>query len=251
MNALAQPIPLAAPTSEPSSAGVPAHVAIIMDGNRRWAKARGLPAAMGHRAGAEAVRRAVEACGALGIRHLTLFAFSSENWARAEEEVTALSGLLRHYLRHELSRLHAQGVRLSVIGEPSRFGAETAAAVADAEARTAGNTALHLTIALSYGARAEIAAAARKLAIEVAAGRMRPDEIDEDAIASRLHTAGTPDPDLLIRTSGERRISNFLLWQVAYAEFVFLDEPWPDFGEESLRVAVAEFARRQRRFGKG
>lgn len=251
MTVLAQPLPSSALTSEATVPGVPTHVAIIMDCNRRWAKARGLPAIMGHRAGSEAVGRAVEACVALGVRHLTLYAFSSENWGRSEEEVTALNGLLRHYLRAELARLHSKGVRLSIIGEPARFGAETAAAVADAVARTAGNPGLHLTIALSYGSRAEIAAAARALAADAAAGRISADEIDEGAVASRLSTAGTPDPDLLIRTSGELRVSNFLLWQLAYAEFVFLEEAWPDFGEAQLRAAVAEFSRRQRRFGKG
>ncbi|MCQ4160153.1 isoprenyl transferase [Roseomonas sp. GC11] len=229
----------------------PVHVGLIMDGNRRWAKARGLPRALGHKAGVEAVRRTVQAAADSGIGWLTLFAFSSENWQRSADEVRDLTGLLRLYLRLEVATLAKNGVRLRVIGERERFGPETMAAIEEAEAATAHNTRLNLTVALSYGARAEIAAAARALAAEVAAGRLAPEAVDEAALAARLTTAGMPDPDLIIRTSGEQRLSNFLLWQAAYAEFVFLDVLWPDFEAEHLAQAVAEFRRRHRRFGSG
>lgn len=231
--------------------GGPLHVGLIMDGNRRWAQARGLPRALGHKAGVEAVRRAVQAAGEAGLPWLTLFAFSSENWQRSADEVRDLTGLLRLYLRHEVSALTRNGVRLRVIGERERFGPETVSAIAEAEAATAHNSKLNLTVALSYGARAEIAAAARALAQEVAAGRLAPDAIDAAALEARLATSGMPDPDLIIRTSGEQRLSNFLLWQAAYAEFVFLDVLWPDFNAEHLQQALAEYRRRSRRFGVG
>jgi undecaprenyl diphosphate synthase len=231
--------------------GVPVHVGVIMDGNRRWARARGLPAALGHKAGADAVRRTVEAAGHSGIGWLTLFAFSSENWQRSDDEVRELTGLLRFYLRNEIAALHKNRVRLRVIGERERFGPETTAAIRDAEALTAGNTGLNLTVALSYGSRAEIAAAARTLAREVAAGRLAPEAVDDAALSRHLFTAGMPDPDLIIRTSGEQRLSNFLLWQAAYAEFWFTDTLWPDFGAADLAQAVAAFARRERRYGAG
>ncbi|MDQ1078684.1 isoprenyl transferase [Pseudoroseomonas cervicalis] len=229
----------------------PVHVGLIMDGNRRWAKGRGLPRALGHKAGVEAVRRTLRAAADAGIGWLTLFAFSSENWQRSADEVRDLTGLLRLYLRLEVATLARNGVRLRVIGERERFGADTVAAIEEAEAATAHNTRLNLTVALSYGARAEIAAAARSLAAEVAAGRLAPEAVDEAALAARLSTAGMPDPDLIIRTSGEQRLSNFLLWQAAYAEFVFLDVLWPDFEAAHLDQALAEFRRRSRRFGSG
>lgn len=228
---------------------VPVHVAIIMDGNGRWAKARGLPRTAGHKQGAESVRVAVETAMEMGIRYLTLFGFSSENWKRPLSEVTDLMGLLRLYLRNELKYLKKNNVRLRIVGDRSRLSDDIVALIERAEAETIGNTALNLTIALSYGARAEILAATRRLVEDVSAGVMAADDIDEDAFASRLFTAGLPDPDLLIRTSGEQRISNFLLWQVAYAEFVFLDTLWPDFSAQSFRDAVAEFAGRDRRYG--
>ena len=241
-------------TASPSPAGStgdPVHVGLIMDGNRRWARNRALPRALGHKAGVEAVRRAVQACADAGIGWLTLFAFSSENWQRSADEVRDLTGLLRLYLRHEVNTLAKNGVRLRVIGERERFGRETMAAIAEAEAATAHNTRLNLTDALSYGARAEIAAATRAIAAEVAAGTLDPAAIDEAAITARLSTAGMPDPDLIIRTSGEQRLSNFLLWQAAYAEFVFLDVLWPDFEAAHLDQALTEYRRRARRFGVG
>jgi undecaprenyl diphosphate synthase len=228
---------------------VPDHVAIIMDGNRRWAEARGLPVALGHKAGAEAVRRTIEACVDQGIGWLTLFAFSSENWLRPVDEVRALTGLLRLYLRSEVATLAKEGVRLRVIGDRARFGIETMREIERAEAVTAGGTRLNLTVALSYGARAEIVAAARAVAAAAQAGTLDPEALDEAAFGARLFTADMPDPDLIIRTSGEQRLSNFLLWQAAYAEFVFQEVLWPDFGAEHLARAIREFGRRERRFG--
>ena len=242
--------PLVRPATAGKSGGAgPRHVAIIMDGNRRWAEARGLPVALGHKAGADAARRAIEAAGKSGVSWLTLFAFSSENWARPAEEVTALTGLLRHYLRSEVGSLVKEGVRLRVIGDRARFGPEIAREIARAEAATEGGTRLNLTIALSYGGRAEIVAAARALAEAVRAGTLDPSAIDEEVFAGRLFTGDMPDPDLIIRTSGEQRLSNFLLWQAAYAEFVFLDVLWPDFGAAHMAQALAEYARRERRYG--
>lgn len=227
----------------------PAHVAIIMDGNGRWAKARGLPRTAGHKRGAEAVRRTVEAAREMGIAYLTLYAFSAENWKRPPSEVTDLMGLLRLYLRNEVRNLDKNGIRLRVIGDRSRLGADIVALIEESEAKTAGNTALTLTLALSYGGRQELADAARRIAADVAAGRMSPDQVDEAALAGRLYTAGMPDPDLVIRTSGEKRISNFLLWQSAYAELVFVDVLWPDFGREELEAAIGDFHGRERRYG--
>ncbi|PZW43583.1 undecaprenyl diphosphate synthase [Humitalea rosea] len=240
-----------APALLPASAGggVPVHVGIIMDGNRRWAQARGLPRALGHKAGAEAARRTIEAAADSGIRWLTLFAFSSENWNRPEEEVRDLTGLLGLYLRHEVGQLVKNGVRLRVIGDRKRFGPDIAEAIITAETRTAGGTRLNLNVALSYGARAEIVAATRAIAADVAAGTLRLEDVTEALVSSRLSTAGMPDPDLVIRASGEQRLSNFLLWQAAYAEFTFPDVLWPDFGAEHLRAALAEYAGRERRFG--
>ncbi|WP_088561561.1 polyprenyl diphosphate synthase [Arboricoccus pini] len=220
-----------------------------MDGNRRWAKARHLPAAAGHRAGAKAVQRTVEACADRGIRYLTLYAFSSENWGRPRDEVGELMNLMRHYLRNELERLHENGVRVRMIGERERFDPDILDMIARAEERTRGNLRLDLVVALNYGARAELARAARQLAQRAAAGLIDVAAINEDALASALHTSGLPDPDLLIRTGGERRISNFLLWQMAYTEFLFLDVGWPDFGEKDLELALADYARRERRYG--
>lgn len=230
-------------------AGVPRHVAIIMDGNRRWAEARGLPVALGHKAGAEAVRRTLRAAGDAGIGWVTLFAFSSENWARPPEEVTALTGLLRFYLRSEVAALAKEGVRLRVIGEHERFGPELARTIRSAEEATAGGTKLNLTIALSYGARAEIVGAAKAIARAAKAGTLDPEALDETSFGRFLCTDGMPDPDLILRTSGEQRLSNFLLWQAAYAEFVFLEVLWPDFDAAHLGQAIAEFRRRERRYG--
>ena len=220
-----------------------------MDGNRRWARARGMPGVMGHRRGAESVRRAIRIAARQGIRYLTLFAFSSENWRRPALEVGELMNLLRFYLRKELSELHKEGVRIRVIGERSRLAEDIRIMLADAEALTAGNERLDLILALNYGARWEITQAVRSLVDAAAAGRLQADAVDEDLITRHLSTADIPDPDLLIRTSGEQRISNFLLWQLAYTEIVFLDVAWPDFDEQHFCEALAEFARRERRFG--
>jgi len=227
----------------------PAHVAIIMDGNGRWAKSRGLPRIAGHRRGAEAVRRTVEAAAEFGIAYLTLFGFSSENWKRPVGEVDDLMGLLRHYIRAEIAELHAKGVRVRVIGERRRLAPDIVTLIDKAEALTGGNGGLTLTIALSYGGRAEIAAAARAIAQAAAQGRLAPEQIDEAAFARHLLTAGMPDPDLLIRTSGEQRISNFLLWQTAYAELVFTGTLWPDFGKADLEKALRDYHGRDRRYG--
>ncbi len=230
--------------------GPPAHVAIIMDGNGRWAKAKRLPRVAGHREGARAVRRTIEAAIRHRVGWLTLYAFSNENWRRPAEEITDLTGLLRHYLRSEIAELDANGVRLRVIGERARFAPDIQRELAAAEQRTRDNQRLNLVVALSYGSRAEIAAAARAAAEAARDGYLDPATLDEQVFEARLSTAGIPDPDLLIRTSGEQRLSNFLLWQAAYAEFVFLDVLWPDFGAEHFAAALAEYARRERRFGE-
>ncbi|MGF1641852.1 MAG: isoprenyl transferase [Rhodospirillales bacterium] len=230
-------------------APLPAHVAIIMDGNGRWARARGLPRTAGHRQGAEAVRTAAETAMRLGIRYLTLFGFSSENWKRPSAEISDLMGLLRYYLRNELDYLDSHGVRLRVIGDRDRLARDIVELIEDAERRTSGHAALTLIVALSYGGRAEIADAARRLAEKAAAGLLDPADIDETLLSASLYTADIPDPDLLIRTSGEKRISNFLLWQLAYAELVFVDTPWPDFSAEDFTSALREYGRRERRYG--
>jgi undecaprenyl diphosphate synthase len=228
---------------------VPRHVAIIMDGNGRWAKQRGLPRVAGHRAGAEALRRALEAAAKHGVEVLTVYAFSSENWRRSAEEISELTALMRFYLERELKTLAKEGVRLKLIGDYSAFGADLVEQLDRAIARTAGNSRLTLAIALNYGSRAEIALAAQALAAKVAAGEIQPGAIDEQAIAGELQTRDLPELDLLIRTSGEVRLSNFLLWQAAYAELLFLDTLWPDFDEQVFADALERFAQRQRRFG--
>ena len=233
----------------PPEQGAPLHVAIIMDGNGRWAQARGLPRTAGHKRGADAVKRVVKGANALGVRYLTLFGFSLENWRRPESEIRDLMGLLRYYLEHEIAELVDNGIRLRVIGDRSRFAPETIALIEGAERKTAANTKMTLTIALSYGGRQEIVMAARALAQDCAGGRLAPADIDEEAFARRLFTAGTPDPDLLIRTSGEQRVSNFLLWQLAYTELVFTDTLWPDFGQAELEAAIATYRSRERRYG--
>jgi len=227
----------------------PRHIAIIMDGNGRWAKARGLPRIAGHRRGAEAVRRTLVAASELGVPYLTLFGFSSENWKRPHDEVDDLMALLRHYLRGEIAELHKNAVRLRVIGDKDRLSPDIVAMIANAEDLTRDNHAINLTIALSYGGRAEIVAAARAVAAEIMAGRLSLDAVDEELIAGHLFTADLPDPDLLIRTSGEQRISNFLLWQCAYAELVFTKTLWPDFGRSDLEEAIADYRCRERRYG--
>lgn len=228
---------------------IPQHVAVIMDGNGRWAAARGLPRVAGHRAGIEAVKRALQAAADAHVPYLTLYAFSAENWKRPSDEVKDLMGLLRLYLQSELSSLHKEGARLRIIGERQRFDPDILSMIEKAEATTAANTRINLTIALSYGGRQEIVRAAQVLSEKVRAGALSPDAIDETRFSAELFTAGIPDPDLIIRTSGEKRISNFLLWQSAYAEFVFLDTLWPDFSAVDLAQALDEFNTRERRFG--
>jgi len=227
----------------------PVHVAIIMDGNGRWAKARGLPRVAGHKRGAEAVRRTVTGAAELGVQYLTLYGFSSENWKRPAAEIDDLMGLLRLYLVNEIEDLHQKGVRLRVIGQRSRLQADIVRLIEHAEQHTAANRRLNLTVALSYGGRAEIAEAARRVAEEVRAGRLEPAQVDERRFERFLYTSDMPDPDLLIRTSGEKRISNFLLWQCAYAELVFLDRLWPDFTRDDLEKAITEYHGRDRRYG--
>lgn len=228
---------------------LPVHVAIIMDGNGRWAQSRNLPRIAGHREGAKAVRRAICASGELGIRYLTLYGFSVENWKRPATEISALMALLRLYLREEVAKLDAEGVRLRFIGERRQLDPDIVALIETAERRTSGNVNLDVTVALSYGGRQEITQAIRRVAEDAVAGLLEPAAIDERTVAARLFTSGIPDPDLLIRTSGEQRISNFLLWQAAYAELVFTDVLWPDFTREDLERSVAEFRRRERRYG--
>ena len=225
------------------------HVAIIMDGNGRWAAERRLPRAEGHRQGVESVRRTVEAALELGITHLTLFSFSSENWTRPKEEISDLFGLLRRFVRRDLADLHKHGVKIRVIGTRSGLEGDLLRMIDDAIELTKNNAALNLTIAFNYGARDEIARAARRIAEAVAEGSLSPSDVTEEQFGSYLDTAKLPDPDLLIRTSGELRLSNFLLWQLAYAEFVFVDTYWPDFSREDLEAAIVEYQRRSRRFG--
>jgi undecaprenyl diphosphate synthase len=235
----------------PASAGAkpPVHVAIIMDGNGRWAKVRGLPRVAGHKRGAEAVRRTVRGAAELGIEYLTLYGFSSENWKRPPSEIDDLMSLLRLYLLNEIEELHRNGVRLRVIGQRSRLQADIVQLIEEAERHTASNRRLNLTVALSYGGRAEIADAARRIAEAVRDGRVNPVEVNEGLFEHFLFTSDMPDPDLVIRTSGEKRISNFLLWQAAYAELVFLDRLWPDFTRDDLEHAIREYHGRDRRYG--
>jgi undecaprenyl diphosphate synthase len=231
------------------SAPVPRHVAIIMDGNGRWAESRGLPRSAGHHKGVEAVRRTVRAAIELGVQYLTIFSFSSENWSRPAAEIDDLMGLMKRFIRRDLAELHQNGVRISVIGERERVDPELLALIDEAVALTSDNGALNLVIAFNYGSRAEIARAARRLAELALEGSIKPQDITPDTLAAALDTHGVPDPDLLIRTSGELRLSNFLLWQSAYTEFVFLEAYWPDFGRELLERAIEEFRGRARRFG--
>jgi undecaprenyl diphosphate synthase len=241
-------LPAAEPQIGSGKAGL-RHLAIIMDGNRRWARARGMPPLFGHQRGAEAVRRTVEGCRKWEIPYLTLFAFSSENWKRPASEVSELMNLLRFYLRREINELARGGVRLRFLGERDLMAGDIAEMMADAEQRTRHNSALLLTIALNYGSRREIAGAARRLAELVAAGELDCADIDEQTFGQTLNALDLPDPDLLIRTSGEQRLSNFMLWQLAYTELVFLPVHWPDFNMRHLERALAEFRRRERRYG--
>ena len=231
-------------------ARLPRHVAIIMDGNGRWAAKRSLPRVVGHRAGADAVRRAVETSARLGLECLTLYAFSTENWKRPRFEIRALMDLLVEYLRKELHSLKENNIQFRMIGRSEELHISVLEQIRKAELSTFQNTGLRLNIALNYGGRAEIVDAVRKLAREVAAGRLQPDEVDEDLIHRNLYTRALPDPDLLIRTSGEMRISNFLLWQIAYAEIHVTETLWPDFGERDIFSALIDYQRRERRFGR-
>ncbi len=228
---------------------LPRHVAIIMDGNGRWATQRGLPRVEGHRRGVDALRRTLRAARDIGIEIVTIYSFSSENWSRPAPEVSALMGLLKRFIRNDLAELHDAGVRVRIAGDRQSLEPDIRTLLTEAEALTAGNTRQTLIVAFNYGSRQEIAAAARLLAEEVARGERLPSSITPEAIEARLSTAGIPDPDLVIRTSGEMRLSNFLMWQAAYAELVFQPILWPDYGREALMEALAEYARRDRRFG--
>jgi undecaprenyl diphosphate synthase len=233
----------------PDIAIVPEHVAIIMDGNGRWANKRGLPRTMGHSKGVEAVKEAVRTAGDIGIKYLTLFAFSSENWNRPEAEVSDLLGLLRRFIRRDLAELHRENVRIRVIGERDKLRGDILPLLLEAEETTRNNTALTLVIAFNYGSRDELARATARIAEKVKAGQLDPGSITAEMIDAHLDTAGIPDPDLIIRTSGEERLSNFLLWQAAYAEFVFLPDYWPDFDRNLFIQALKIYASRDRRFG--
>ncbi|SFQ50966.1 undecaprenyl diphosphate synthase [Geopseudomonas sagittaria] len=237
-------------TKQTAPPGMPRHVAIIMDGNNRWAKKRFMPGVAGHKAGVDAVRAVVEACAEAGVEVLTLFAFSSENWQRPADEVGALMGLFLMALRREVKKLSANGIRLRILGDRSRFQPELQAAMAEAEQLTAGGSGLLLQVAANYGGQWDITQAAQRLAREVAAGHLQVDEITPDLLQRCLVTGEQPPVDLCIRTGGEQRISNFLLWQLAYAELYFSELLWPDFKHEAMRSALADFAGRQRRFGK-
>ncbi len=235
--------------SNPLIRNVPAHVAIIMDGNGRWANSRGLPRTMGHRKGVEAVREAVRTAGEVGIRYLTLFAFSSENWSRPEAEVSDLMGLLKAFIRRDLADLHRQNVRIRVIGDKTNLRGDILPLLIEAEDTTRSNTGITLVIAFNYGSRDEMTRAMQALAMDVEQGRLTADQITPERIASKLDTAGIPDPDLILRTSGEERLSNFLLWQAAYSELLFIPELWPDFSREVFLDALKAYAGRERRFG--
>ena len=227
----------------------PLHVAIVMDGNGRWAKRRGLPRQVGHPKGVDAIRRVVEAAPAQGVRWLTLYAFSTENWRRPAGEVAEVMRLLKLYVNSDLDKLTREGVKVRILGRRTGLPPDVAEIVERAERQTAHNDKFFLQVAFNYGGRADIADAARALAAEAAAGRLQPGDITEDLLQSRLSTAGIPDPDLVIRTSGEQRLSNFLLWETAYSEFVFQDVLWPDYGADYLRAAIEEFHKRERRYG--
>jgi undecaprenyl diphosphate synthase len=237
--------------AEPAGDGpaVPVHVAIVMDGNGRWASARGLPRLEGHRRGVEALRRTVRNAGELGIKVLTIFSFSTETWSRPEQEINDLMGLIKRFVREDLAELHRAGVRVRMIGAREGLDPEILKLVGDAEELTAENDKLTLVVAFNYGGRQEIARVARQIASAAAAGEIDPTAIDEAVVERHLDTSGLPDPDLIIRTSGELRLSNFLLWQSAYAEFIVLPLYWPDFDRAALEQAIDEFQRRQRRFG--
>ena len=232
-----------------SVTGAPLHVGVIMDGNGRWAAAHGLPRFEGHRRGVEALRRTVRAAHELGVRYLTVYSFSSENWTRPPQEISELMGLLKFFIRGDLTTLIDSGVRVRVIGERDNLQPDIVALLEEAETRTRFNDKLDLIVAFNYGARTEIVEAARALARDAAAGRLNPEDIDEQLFATKLQTATAPDPDMIIRTSGEMRLSNFLMWQAAYSELVFLPIHWPDFDRQAFQCAIDVFRARERRFG--
>jgi undecaprenyl diphosphate synthase len=239
----------AAPSAPQRQPGVPVHVGVIMDGNGRWAARRGLPRIEGHRRGVEALRETVRAAIEFGVGYLTVYSFSQENWSRPAEEVADLMGLLKRFIRNDLDELHRTGVKIKVIGARDNLKSDIRSLLEAAEERTRANAGLTLIVAFNYGSRQEIASAARALAEAAAAGLIKPSQIDEAMFARHLDTAGIPDPDLIIRTSGEQRLSNFLLWQAAYSELVFLPMHWPDFNREAFSTALGEFSARERRFG--
>ncbi len=236
-------------TLHPVPYTLPQHVAIIMDGNGRWAKARGLPRTAGHKKGADALRNVLNACRDAGVKYLTIYAFSAENWKRPADEISDLMQILRHYLDKELQTLHENNVRLRFIGDLPQLDKDIRAQINDAMELTSRNRAFNLTVALSYGSRQEIVRAVRKLATEIASGKIKAEAISEDDIAQALDTAGLPEPDLLIRTGGEQRLSNFLLWQSAYTEFYFTPTLWPDFDRDHFTKALQDYAKRERRYG--
>ena len=246
---MTKPILESAPLRQAPLSCLPKHVAIIMDGNGRWAKNRLLPREAGHVKGIASVRKVVRAARELGLQYLTLYTFSTENWRRPESEVRHLMGLFRRYCRADIEKLHKHNVRVRFIGARTGLAPDIAALIEEAETLTAQNTKLNLAFAFNYGSREELAEAARVLAREAAAGRLDPERITPEMLGQSMQSAGIPDADLVIRSGGERRLSNFLLWQAAYAEFVFTDKLWPDFGAADLEAALAEFARRERRFG--
>ena len=227
----------------------PRHVAIIMDGNGRWASARGLPRAEGHRRGVEAIRRTIRAAGEIGVKIITIFSFSAENWSRPATEISELMGLLRRFIRNDLAELHNSNVRVRIIGEREGLDADIARLLVEAEELTRNNDGLTLVVAFNYGARQELARAARRIAEQVASGALRSSDVTVETVGRFLDTSDLPDPDLIIRTSGEQRLSNFLLWQSAYSELVFVPTYWPDFDRATLEAAIAEYRQRERRFG--
>lgn len=240
---------IAARVAEEAPLRIPAHLAVIMDGNGRWAKARGKMRTEGHVEGVKALRRLVNLAISHGIRHLTVYSFSSENWRRPPEEVNFIFSLLRRFVASDLDTLHANNVRVRIIGSPAGLEPGLVRLIEGVQLKTLHNTGLELIVAFNYGGKGEIVEAARRIALDVAAGRLAPEDVTEESFARRLMTAGTPDPDLILRTSGEQRLSNFLLWQGAYSELVFIEENWPDFAEASFLRALAEYSRRKRRFG--
>ena len=249
MNASPERLDHPAPVATDRGASMPRHVAIIMDGNGRWAETRSLPRTSGHKQGVEAVRRTVRACIELGIPYLTLYSFSSENWSRPAEEVKFLFNLLRRFIHQDVAELHAVGVRVVVVGNRANLSEDLVALIEESEALTADNTRMTLVVAFNYGGRDEIVRGVRRIAEKAAGGQLAPDDVSEELLSGHIDTAGIPDPEMIVRTSGEKRLSNFLLWQSAYAELVFIDEHWPDFNRELLTRAIEMFRGRNRRFG--